>query len=648
MRQSEVMKLRSASLAAVLVLFLFGLGQEAWAQANQPWWGQVANKMAQPLRDCDALVFAIDNSGSIKAKNRLNWEREAALQVLMWFVGTNLEVQNDVPAIKAGRPNPTVTIYSFNADVAVLTLPSGPNAPTRLLDLVEVQGGRLVLKKAVTDAVNGIKDTDNLTWLSGAVDTACPSTTGRKGILFLFTDHEPTTPTRNGPFAPGRAMAAFRASINRFIRNCSTVILTALDAAGTSADAFFKEVVEEDISEHYLYISQRVSDPPAARPVTVAFTETEPGGRAAVLPDESIFVSEATTLTFHVSWKRPAGFAGAWVLLRDARDNEGESKAWFHGERLDLSEYRIVAHGTGGEPIGGVITAAEGSTTVSVPVPSAEQDSERPGWRYQVVVVEGSMDAPLSVVTSNVLEVAFPQPAADPGVDTGADTAVGQTVTGQLAEGSGRSAIRGSSSYAQRHTFEGTGGQRVRILLSSEDFDAYLYLIGPTGDVLAYNDDGGQNRDAAITHTLPVGGIYTIEVTSYGGGGTGRYTVYLTAAETCPLARGSLVVGDVDSGALTAGDCRSDARGLAYYADYYTLRGAPGQRVWVSLSSSEFDTYLYVRGTEYTLLMRDDDGGEGWNSLLKFDLPASGECVIEVTSYGENETGSYKLSVTAP
>jgi hypothetical protein len=110
---------------------------------------------------------------------------------------------------------------------------------------------------------------------------------------------------------------------------------------------------------------------------------------------------------------------------------------------------------------------------------------------------------------------------------------VGQTVNGSLTTSDGRSPIKGSSYYCDRYTFSGTAGQQVAILLTSSAFDTYLYLIGPSGSVVAQDDDGGGGWNSRIPpgsgyYTLPSSGTYTIEVTSYSPNATGSYTLSLS------------------------------------------------------------------------------------------------------------------------
>lgn len=68
-------------------------------------------------------------------------------------------------------------------------------------------------------------------------------------------------------------------------------------------------------------------------------------------------------------------------------------------------------------------------------------------------------------------------------------------------------------------------GKTYQIDHVSGAFDAYLYLIGPDGAVLAEDDDGGQGLNSRILHKAAKAGVYQIVATSLGGQGTGQFTL---------------------------------------------------------------------------------------------------------------------------
>jgi hypothetical protein len=114
--------------------------------------------------------------------------------------------------------------------------------------------------------------------------------------------------------------------------------------------------------------------------------------------------------------------------------------------------------------------------------------------------------------------------------------------------------------YADHYTFSGTAGQKVAILETSSAFDGYMYLVGPTGTVVTFDDDGAGYPNPRIPagtgyYTLPSTGTYTIEVTSYTVPAVGAYTLKLMAPVTltilpepgvvtgCRPAQGKIVLG---------------------------------------------------------------------------------------------------------
>jgi uncharacterized repeat protein (TIGR01451 family) len=111
-------------------------------------------------------------------------------------------------------------------------------------------------------------------------------------------------------------------------------------------------------------------------------------------------------------------------------------------------------------------------------------------------------------------------------------------------------------------------------------------------------------------------------------------------------------IGQTVNGQLTTSDGRSPIRESSY-CDRYTFNATAGQQVAILLTSSAFDTYLYLIDSSGRVVAEDDDGGGGWNSRIPrgsgyFTLPSSGTYTIEVTSYYSNHTGSYTLSVRGP
>lgn len=75
-------------------------------------------------------------------------------------------------------------------------------------------------------------------------------------------------------------------------------------------------------------------------------------------------------------------------------------------------------------------------------------------------------------------------------------------------------------------TFRGDSGDRVRITMRSE-FDTYLILADPDGNVVTEDDDGGSGLNSQITWTLGQTGEYTIWCGSFSTSSTGPFTLEL-------------------------------------------------------------------------------------------------------------------------
>ncbi|MGF1568493.1 MAG: S8 family peptidase [Nodosilinea sp.] len=83
--------------------------------------------------------------------------------------------------------------------------------------------------------------------------------------------------------------------------------------------------------------------------------------------------------------------------------------------------------------------------------------------------------------------------------------------------------------YKDDHLLTSTASGTVQVNLNSVDFDAYLQLVNVfTGQVLAFDDDGGPGTNAQLSFTALAGGQYLIRVTSYESFEVGGYSLTAT------------------------------------------------------------------------------------------------------------------------
>ena len=238
--------------------------------------------------------------------------------------------------------------------------------------------------------------------------------------------------------------------------------------------------------------------------------------------------------------------------------------------------------------------------------------------------------------------------------------------------------------FFDTYALDASAGEILIADLRSESFNPYLAVEAPSGAVLT-DGDYRRNRsgvEVAVTRT----GRWTVRVTAFEPGGTGRYRLTLEArapvgrirfappvessrVETgrgagevtvvqpwpwnsywywrslqVPEARALLV--PPTEGSLARGDRRlKDGR----YADTHVFRGAAGDRVTIELGTADgFDAELMLLAPNGELVVEDDDDDQGfWHARIQVELESTGEYRVVVASSARRRTGSYVLRVTA-
>jgi hypothetical protein len=94
------------------------------------------------------------------------------------------------------------------------------------------------------------------------------------------------------------------------------------------------------------------------------------------------------------------------------------------------------------------------------------------------------------------------------------------TFTGNLA----RADLRYNGKIHKLIVVKMEEGKTYQIDHMSRAFDAYLYLLGPDGNMLAQDDDGGEGLNSRIIHKAAKTGEYRMVATSLGGQSTGQFT----------------------------------------------------------------------------------------------------------------------------
>ncbi|QPC84275.1 hypothetical protein G4Y79_07850 [Phototrophicus methaneseepsis] len=212
--------------------------------------------------------------------------------------------------------------------------------------------------------------------------------------------------------------------------------------------------------------------------------------------------------------------------------------------------------------------------------------------------------------------------------------------------------------------------------LGFDEFDTYLIL----GDInfdeqLTFDDDSGEATDAALSYELTEDGDYSIWIAGYDEEARGDYLLMLgvdapevlsgnaepTGDEIAVLYTGEAISNNPDNIALDPDIPTEPLKGVEHFEGavedddgvYYDMFGLrAGQTVYIyAVGYDDFDPYVAIGDIDFNeVLAFDDDGGEGTNAALSYEIPADGDYSIWIVGYEEGNFGDYllMLGVDAP
>jgi hypothetical protein len=200
------------------------------------------------------------------------------------------------------------------------------------------------------------------------------------------------------------------------------------------------------------------------------------------------------------------------------------------------------------------------------------------------------------------------------------------------------------------YSFTAREGDRIAVTMESDAFDPIVRVGGMAlsgrFEELASNDDspaGGLN--SYLVFTAPADGEYLVRAAPLGGSQTGAYTVGIAEGPP-PIVTQTIAFGDTVEGVLSEDDGLNPG---GQRTDAYTFQGRAGQRLVVTMSSDDFDTYLDLyagEGDARYIVDSDDDGaGEGTNSRLSHTLTETAEYTLEARAFSEDGLGAYTLTL---
>jgi len=234
---------------------------------------------------------------------------------------------------------------------------------------------------------------------------------------------------------------------------------------------------------------------------------------------------------------------------------------------------------------------------------------------------------------------------------------VGEPAVGTLGVGDW---VAPDGAYLQAWAIDLQRGTRVTVDLASNDFDPYLYVLGPgLGDPIS-DDDGGGACNARITFRAPEDGDYRIVVSGHGfeGGDGGEFSLSVSSAAT-PIRPGTcgetvdaafyldlptddrmLTLDEGITGELTGADAVSPE---GRHVEAWAFTGEAGQDVTFDLISRDFDAFLYLAGPGLGGALTNDDGAGACNARITLMLPESGTYRVIASTLPSDEVGRYEI-----
>lgn len=268
----------------------------------------------------------------------------------------------------------------------------------------------------------------------------------------------------------------------------------------------------------------------------------------------------------------------------------------------------------------------------------------------------------------------------------------GQTVNGRLSDAD---PVMPDRSAFAAWFYEGRAGEQITVTMRSGDFDTYLH-IGQQGmtETLGTDDDGAGGTNSQLNVTLPRDGMYVIIANMLSAGNSGAYTLEVSSrnapvgpttnlrpggkglsrpstAGTAPvpdaavssavpsatrLAPAAVLAMPTSServirlGQAVTGTLNAASPTLSDNSPFeaWFFEGRAGERVTITLRSSDFDAYLHVgRQGDRTVLGNDDDSGGNTDAQLTVTLPSTGTYVILANTFAAGSSGSYRLELSA-
>lgn len=211
-----------------------------------------------------------------------------------------------------------------------------------------------------------------------------------------------------------------------------------------------------------------------------------------------------------------------------------------------------------------------------------------------------------------------------------------------LEDGAAITDMLTENAQAKLYAFNAVEGDAVTVTMTqiTEELDPFIVLLGPSGEVIASDDDSGTPFLAsAITDVaLPATGTYFIMATSFQfvddilefEGEAKELAFELTLNGISPVEEANV---RFFAGQLTAGETLTGESTTEFPVFYFRFEGAAGSTVNLAMASDDFNTVLHVfspSGVRVAVNNNADDGTVN-SAIDGLILPEDGTYLVFAT-----------------
>jgi Bacterial pre-peptidase C-terminal domain/Dockerin type I domain len=195
----------------------------------------------------------------------------------------------------------------------------------------------------------------------------------------------------------------------------------------------------------------------------------------------------------------------------------------------------------------------------------------------------------------------------------------------------------------------GTAGDVLAAKTDAPAFDASLYLLGPSGQLLASDDDGSEDggTDAQLAFTLPQSGAYTVLAAANDFSFADETTMADYSLELQRCSARPLSLDTASAQAFADSDCHGT---LGVLVDSYMFGATAGQFIMATMTAdpaSGIDAFLSLTEPDGRLIENDNDPFVAtMNSRINRVIPTTGTYFLTASSvFTSANLGDYSLLV---